>query len=98
MTTALSYPPLPLADEFVRLRPWRDDDLACIERAGRDPRIPRGTTVPATFTTEAGLAFLRRQRSRAINGEGISHAIALADSDEAVGLCWLAMRRRLGTR
>ena len=44
-----------LTDGSVRLRPWADNDLACVREAGTDPRIPDGTTVPRFFTPDAGL-------------------------------------------
>jgi RimJ/RimL family protein N-acetyltransferase len=43
------------------------------------------TTVPAVFTAEAGLAWIDRQWSRLETGEGLSLAIADAESGEAVG-------------
>ncbi|GAA2748373.1 GNAT family N-acetyltransferase [Terrabacter aerolatus] len=66
--------------------------MECIRLAGTDPRIPRGTTVPATFTTTEGLAFIHRQWSRAENGEGVSQAVVEVGSGRAVGLMWVALR------
>ncbi len=92
----MSGPPVPypepaLSDGRTGLRPWRDADLDCIRCAATDPAIPDGTTVPATFTHAGGLAFLRRQRRRAEQGEGLSLAI-VGEHDRAVGLVWLALR------
>ncbi|MDA0179363.1 GNAT family N-acetyltransferase [Solirubrobacter phytolaccae] len=87
---ALSYPAPGLSSGAVTLRPWRDEDLACVEQAATDPRIPAGTTVPAVFTREAGLAFIARQRRRIEDGEGIS--LAITEDDVAVGLLWLGVR------
>jgi len=67
---ALSYPDPDLADDVVRLRRWDERDLDCVKEASSDPRIPQGTTVPAAFTAELGLAFIERQWSRAETGEG----------------------------
>lgn len=93
MTDAsLPYPDPPLSDRRVGLRIWREADLECIQLASSDPSIPSGTTVPATFTPTEGLAFICRQRSRAVNGEGVSQAIVEVDSDRAVGLMWVALR------
>lgn len=42
----------------MRIRPWHEGDLDCVRGAGTDPTIPAGTTVPAVFSPEAGLAFV----------------------------------------
>jgi [ribosomal protein S5]-alanine N-acetyltransferase len=81
----LSYPDPPLTDSLVRLRRWEWGDLRCVELASRDPRIPEMSTVPAQFTEEAGLAWIARQWSRLDTGEGLSLAIADAESGEALG-------------
>src|SRR4051794_40132897 len=60
----LAYPDPELTDGVVRLRPWSEDDLDCVREAATDPRISAGTTVPAVFTPEEGLAFIGRQRQR----------------------------------
>ncbi len=86
------YPASPLEAGQVRLRPWRDTDLACVEAAARDPALRTGTTLPAVFTPDTGVAFLQRQRSRLTGGEGISQAIADTLTDEALGLVYLARR------
>jgi ribosomal-protein-alanine N-acetyltransferase len=93
----LSYPDPQLTDGTVLLRPWADSDIGCVEEASRDPRIPEGTTVPAHFTAAEGLAWIERQRGRADNREGLSLAIADADSDEALGVVVLLFRRQPGT-
>lgn len=93
---ALSYPDPELTDGTVRLRRWSDSDLGCIEDAASDPRIPRGTTVPAVFSLEEGRAFVRRQWSRVDQGEGLSLAIADATTDEALGLAVLMLRPQAG--
>ena len=88
----LRYPETALVSGPIRVRPWRETDLACIEAAASDPAILDGTTVPCIFTREQGLAFVRRQWTRLHNGEGISQAITDATSDEALGLIYLAQR------
>jgi ribosomal-protein-alanine N-acetyltransferase len=93
--TSLAYPP-PLHDEVVRVRPWRDTDLSCVEQAAQDPRIPVGTTVPAHFTVEAGLAFIARQHARLTSGEGVALAIADQRTDRAVGHINLMLRPQEG--
>jgi RimJ/RimL family protein N-acetyltransferase len=93
--TELHYPAR-LADGVVRLRPWRDGDLGCVERAARDPRIPEGTSVPVEYTPEAGLAFIHRQHDRLTEGQGVSLAVADHGTDEALGLVILQPRPQQG--
>ncbi|GAB1640467.1 GNAT family N-acetyltransferase [Krasilnikovia sp. MM14-A1259] len=88
----LSYPDPALSDRRIGLRMWREADIDCIRLAGTDPRIPKGTTVPANFTQAGGLAFIHRQWARLENGEGVSQAIVDVDDDRAVGLLWVALR------
>ncbi|MEU6152732.1 GNAT family protein [Actinosynnema sp. NPDC047251] len=88
--------PDPLDDGVVRVRPWRDTDLSCVEQASRDPRIPQGTTVPARYTLEAGLAYIARQHARRTSGEGVSMAIAEQHTDQAVGHVNLMLRPQDG--
>jgi ribosomal-protein-alanine N-acetyltransferase len=91
---ALGYPDPALDDGTVRLRPWSEADVGCVREAAGDPRIPEGTTVPAEFTEQAGLEFIRRQRGRVEAGEGVSLAVAAAG--EAVGLAVLLHRPQPG--
>lgn len=92
----LAYPDPALNDGVVRLRPWHESDLDCVREAGADPDIPAGTTVPAVFSPEEGLAFIARQQQRIVSGEGVSLAIADATSDRALGLAWLPVRPQPG--
>jgi len=89
----LGYPDPRLDDGVVALRRWQPTDLDCVEEASRDPEIPQGTTVPARFTPEEGLAWIERQWQRAEDGEGVSLAIVDAPSDEALGVVVLLLRR-----
>ena len=50
-----------LTDGVVRLRRWTLGDLPGVEQTAADPAIPEMTTVPATFTAEAGRTFIERQ-------------------------------------
>jgi len=88
----LTYPEPPLSDGRIGLRRWQEADIDCIRLAGTDPDIGKGTTVPATFTHDEGLAYIHRQWSRAENGEGVSQAIVELDSDHAIGQMWVGMR------
>lgn len=92
----LPYPDPELADDLVLLRPWRIDDLECIEEGSSDPAITEATTVPETFTASAGRAFVTRQRSRQADGEGLSLAIANASDGRARGLIVLLVRPTRG--
>jgi [ribosomal protein S5]-alanine N-acetyltransferase len=92
----LRYPAPDLSDGVVTLRRWSESDLRCIEEAATDPRISAGTTVPAVFSEEEGVAFIRRQLQRVVDGEGVSLAIATVASDQAVGLTWLGVRPQPG--
>ena len=92
----LAYPDPPLTDGIVVLRRWTRDDLDCVEEATQDPDIPKGTTVPATFTPAEGLAWIERQWSRHDEGTGLSQAIADAASNEALG-AGVLMARLPGT-
>ena len=81
----LAYPSPDLTDDVVRLRKWRLTDFECVRLAATDPNIPLFTSVPAEFTEEGGVSFIERQWSRLKNGEGLALAVALQDSDLAIG-------------
>lgn len=93
----LAYPDPPLTDGAVVLRRWSQSDIRCVEEAGQDPDIPTGTTVPATFTVDEGLAWIERQWGRRDKGEGLSLAITEAGVDEALGNVNVLFRRQPGT-
>jgi RimJ/RimL family protein N-acetyltransferase len=92
----LRYPSPDLIDGPTNLRKWRLDDLACIEEASTDRRIPEGTTVPDMYTPDEGRAFIERQWSRVDNGEGVSLAISSASTQAAIGLIVLTLRPQEG--
>jgi [ribosomal protein S5]-alanine N-acetyltransferase len=92
----LSYPQPELSDEVLRLRPWSLDDLACVEEATADPRIPEGTTVPMAYDQQAGVAFIERQSSRHAEGQGISLAMVPLPLVRAVGSIVLLHRPQSG--
>ncbi|MDR6508121.1 GNAT family protein [Arthrobacter oryzae] len=68
-----------------RLRPFSTDDVAVIQEVSEDPLIPLITTVPASGSKTAALAFIQRQHQRLADRSGYSFAIADATSDQAVG-------------
>ncbi|MGD0198421.1 MAG: GNAT family N-acetyltransferase [Solirubrobacteraceae bacterium] len=93
---ALAYPDPSLTDGVIRLRPWRLDDTNCVRQAATDPDISVGTTVPTVYTVEEGASYIQRQWSRIEDGEGISLVVADAESDEALGQAWIAIRPQPG--
>ena len=74
----LHYPEPDLIEGLTRLRTWSLDDVACIEEASSDPRIPEGTTVPAVYNAVAGREFIERHWSRLDDNAGVSLAAVLA--------------------
>lgn len=81
-----------LASPPVVLRPYAVSDLAMVRHAAADPEIPLISTVPATYTDDAGRAFIERQHARASEGDGFSFVIARDEAPSAglgsIGL-WL---------
>jgi RimJ/RimL family protein N-acetyltransferase len=94
--SGLHYPSPELSDGPTRLRQWSLDDIACIAEASTDSRIPEGTTVPATYSPDAGRAFIERQWSRFDKGEGLSLAISSSVTSAAIGLIVLTLRPQNG--
>jgi ribosomal-protein-alanine N-acetyltransferase len=94
--SSLHYPTPDLIEGPTRLRKWTLDDVACIAEASTDSPIPEGTTVPATYSSDAARAFIERQWSRLDNGEGLSLAISSALTSAAIGLIVLTLRPQNG--
>ncbi|MBK8078474.1 MAG: GNAT family N-acetyltransferase [Kineosporiaceae bacterium] len=92
----LTAPAPPLADHFVRLRPWRLDDLPCVREAGEDTAITEATTVPSDYTPQVGRAFIERQWTRSREGQGWSLAITSVSDDLARGCVALLLRPQPG--
>lgn len=93
----LTYPDPPLHDGVVALRPWSDDDLACVAEASTDPAIPEGTTVPVPYTPAEGRAFVARQHARHRDGQGVSLAVVEVASETARGIVVVLRRPTPGT-
>lgn len=89
----LAYPDPELRSDAVRIRKWSYGDLGCIEAAGSDPEIPKGTTVPARYTEPAGRAFIERAWSRNDDGQALALAIARAPTNQAVGHIYLGLTK-----
>ena len=81
----LPFPDPPLADDVVRLRPWRESDLAAAHQATQDPLIPWFTFVPENQTEEQLRAFFDSQEPARRAGEALALAIADAGTDEFIG-------------
>jgi ribosomal-protein-alanine N-acetyltransferase len=69
----------------VVLRSYAVSDLAMVRQAADDPFIPSISTVPRTYSDEAGRAFIERQHARAAEGDGFSFVIA-EESDPTAGI------------
>ncbi len=74
-----------LASPPVVLRAYSVSDLAMVRQASADPMIPSISSVPSTYTDDAGRAFIERQHSRASEGDGFSFVIA-HEEDPRAGL------------
>ena len=92
---AFFAPPLrvpELAAPPLVLRAYGISDLALVRQAAADPFIPSISSVPRTYTDDAGRAFIERQHARGAEGDGYSFVIASASDPEAgigsIGL-WL---------
>jgi RimJ/RimL family protein N-acetyltransferase len=83
---------LEVATERFVLRPWRGSDLGVLAEAATDPCITSITTVPATYTTEAGHGFLRRMTELSADGVTVPRAIADRVTDTVVGHISLRLR------
>lgn len=90
----LPYPAPDLNDGVVVLRRWSYSDLGCVEEASSERAIPEATTVPRSFTPAAGRAFVERQWSRHDNDEGVSLAIADADTNVARGMIVMVFQQQ----
>ncbi len=69
----------------VVLRPFAGTDLALVRQASADPLIASISSVPRSYTDDAGRAFIERQHRRAVEGDGFSFVIA-ADGEPQTGL------------
>jgi RimJ/RimL family protein N-acetyltransferase len=84
---AIFTPPLrvpELVSPPVVLRPYALSDLSLVRQAAADPFIPSITSVPRTYTDDAGRAFIERQHARDAEGDGYSFVIA-PEKDPATG-------------
>jgi ribosomal-protein-alanine N-acetyltransferase len=74
-----------LASPPLVLRPYAIFDLALVRQAAADPFIPSISSVPRTYTDDAGRAFIERQHARGAEGDGYSFVIA-PEAEPKVGI------------
>lgn len=77
--------------------PWKArkfslSDLPMVQEASKDPLIPLISTIPAEYSEEEGVAYIKRQWSRFDTGEGYAFAVANHETDQAVGFAFLCFR------
>ena len=85
---AVFTPPLrvpQLVSPPVLLRPYAISDLALVRQAASDPLIPSISSVPRTYTDDAGRAFIERQNARDAEGDGYSFVIA-TEAEPTIGI------------
>ncbi|MGG5261113.1 GNAT family N-acetyltransferase [Phycicoccus avicenniae] len=88
-TGGLTWPDVPPAAGRVRLREFRNADLAMVLDLATDPYVPRISTLPAGAGEQDALAYIARQHGRLSEGRGFSFCVALAADDTAVGTAGL---------
>ena len=91
MITPLDVPRLVVGDRFA-LRPWELGDLPLVREASSDEYIPLITTVPSTYSQEAGVAFVRRQWERASTGSGYPFVIVRVGDGQPLGTVGLWLK------
>ncbi|MBT9255727.1 GNAT family N-acetyltransferase [Phycicoccus sp. MAQZ13P-2] len=85
----LTWPAVPPVAGRVRLREFRNDDLALVLDLATDPYVPVISTLPAGADDADALAYIERQQGRLAEGRGFSFCVSLTDTDEAVGTAGL---------
>jgi ribosomal-protein-alanine N-acetyltransferase len=77
----------------ILLRGFGLSDLPLIRRAAEDPYIPSITSLPATYSDDAGRAFIERQHRLASEGHGYPFVICeAADPHQGLGALGLWLR------
>lgn len=86
--------PLPaLADERLRLRAFREDDIAVVAHACADPLIQLFTRVPSPYGVEDAREFIEGAGLRRMMGESLDLAIADLGDDRVLGAIGLVIDR-----
>lgn len=83
---ALPIPEPPLADGFVRLRPWTTDDVEQLVAAWSDPEVRRWTSVPEKRGPADALRWIASERLRRERGLALDLVVSPADPDDAAVL------------
>ena len=78
-------PDPPLADDRVRLRAWRDDDVPGLVAMCHDPDVVRFTTIPESYDEDDARIWLALHPGRLAAGDGVAFAIAELPGDGAAG-------------
>ena len=82
---AYPLPDPPLADEVVRLRPWRPDDAPALAAAWGDEAIRRWTAVPADPTEDHARRWISGAELRREQGVALDFVVSPHDpTDDAV--------------
>jgi ribosomal-protein-alanine N-acetyltransferase len=87
----IDYPTPELRSDRVVLRKWSMGDLACVQAASQ-AGYARGSSIPVHYTDDEGRAWVERQWSKLEAGQGLSMAIAHADSRVAIGMVYVGLR------
>ena len=82
-----------LADDLLRLRPFRDDDIPHVVLACRDPLTQLYTRVPFPYDEEDAREFIAGAPGRRLMGESIDLAVAAGDDDRLLGAIGLVIDR-----
>lgn len=94
----LPLPDPPLRDDAIALRPFREDDLAVVVEACRDPLTRRYTRVPDDYSEADARAFVLGAAGRRMVGESIDLAAVSAVDDVPLGCVGILMDRHDAAR
>ncbi|MCC9144456.1 MULTISPECIES: GNAT family protein [unclassified Arthrobacter] len=95
METSTGMPAWPSTDPQhgnVRLRAFRDEDVATVIEMSRDEYFPAIGSLPGNASPEQAMEWVERQRNRYREGAGFSFAVADAGTDRCVGQLGLWIR------
>lgn len=79
---ALPLPEPPLADGFVRLRPWSSDDVDALVDAWSDAEVQRWTAVPEKRGPADALRWIGSEHLRRERGLALDLVVSPADPDD----------------
>jgi RimJ/RimL family protein N-acetyltransferase len=82
-----------LADDHVRLRPFRDDDVPAVAEACSDPLTQLFTRVPSPYDEEDARRFVIGAPGRRLMGEALDLVVASLDDDRVLGAIGLVIDR-----